>query len=320
MTTAAKPPDPNQTQTETTKTLGDRFKSGVERPVVIFMVALHGLTPLLCWLFPSALGVGMLFALYLLTGLGITVGYHRRLTHQSFQAQGWVDHILAVLGLLAGEGPPIFWVAHHRKHHKHSDLPGDPHTPKDGFFWAHWLWIFPKQDKRRLGVLYRRWAPDLLGNEFYLLLERSYFYWHLALLVGLAALGYLVGGWYMAGSFVAYGFFLRMVVVLHITWMVNSVAHVWGYRNYETTDTSRNNPVVGILAHGEGWHNNHHHIQQAANHGQRWWEFDLSFLVINALAVLSLPLKWVGWGDRRPVSQLKVYSYADQKITTRFRN
>jgi stearoyl-CoA desaturase (delta-9 desaturase) len=134
----------------------------------------------------------------------------------------------------------------------------------------------------------------------------------------LFGVGWWFGDWATGLSLVAYGFFLRMLLVLHATWMVNSLAHTWGYRSYATQDDSRNNPLVGVLAQGEGWHNNHHHFQASVNHGHRWWEVDLSFCVIYLLACASWPLAWVGWGAHRPVSHLKFYAYRERKVRTLF--
>ena len=135
--------------------------------------------------------------------------------------------------------------------------------------------------------LFKSFAPDIVRNRSYLFLERTYVYWHLILAVALALTGWLIGGGYLAVSLLAYGFFLRMVVVLHGSWLVNSLSHCRGYRSYETGDASRNNAFVAAVAHGEGWHNNHHHAQRAANHGHRRWEFDLSYLCIVTLACIS---------------------------------
>jgi stearoyl-CoA desaturase (delta-9 desaturase) len=284
-------------------------KTRIEPGILIFLVAIHA----------AALGLGIAFAtwpgalaglvLYVVTGLGVTIGYHRRLTHQSFDAPPWVDKLLAVAGLLSGEGPPVFWVAHHRQHHKYSDAPGDPHSPNQGFWWAHWLWLLPRRSAAQRGALYLRWAPDLLRGAFYRRLEDTYLLWHVACAAAIVAAGWALGSWRMAMSFLAYGFFVRMVVVLHATWMVNSVTHSWGYRTYQTTDCSRNNPLVALVSIGEGWHNNHHHEQVAANHGHRWWEIDISFLVIAAAAALCWPLKAAGLAKWRPVSAVRYYSW-----------
>jgi fatty-acid desaturase len=286
-----------------------RFAAGYNRRVLSFLIAIHVIPIVMCVLFPSWPAVGMMLVLYVLTALGVTIGYHRKLTHHSFKSPRWVDHALAVLGLLAGEGPPIFWVAHHRKHHKFSDQEGDPHSPRDGAWWSHMLWLLPKKSGLRLGSMYGKRASDLVKDPFYASLETSYPLWHGGLLVGVMAAGWAVGGWYMAASFAAYGFFLRMLLVLHATWMVNSASHMWGYRSYETQDDSRNNAMVALLAQGEGWHNNHHHFQATVNHGHRWWEIDISFAIIFLAACASWPLTWVGLGAYRPVYHLNYYSH-----------
>ena len=294
------------------------FAEGFDRPILAFIIAIHVVPIALCLIFPSWPGVWSMVALYVVTGLGVTIGYHRKLTHHSFKSPRWVDHTLAVLGLLAGEGPPIFWVAHHRKHHKFSDTEGDPHSPRDGAWWSHMLWLLPRQSKMKLGSLYGKTASDLVRDPFYASLETTYFLWHGALLLAVTFAGWAWGGWYMAGSFVAYGFFLRMLLLLHATWMVNSLTHMWGYRSYQTKDQSRNNPLVGLLAQGEGWHNNHHHYQASVNHGHRWWELDFTFLVILLLACASLPLSWIGLGAHRPVYNLKFYSHHHQGVRVLF--
>ena len=298
--------------------LKERFAEGVELPVVVFMAVVHLLAIGLALLFPSWQGLMTLAVLYVITGGGVTIGYHRLLTHGSFQCPQTLHYLWALLGLLSGEGPPLYWVAHHRKHHKHSDKEGDPHSPMDGFWWAHMLWLFPRHNRTRLGRLYARWAPDLLKHPFYLRLEQSYLYWQLVFAGLLFCVGLVWGGWYVAASLLAYGFLLRMVLVLHITWAVNSAAHLWGYRNYPVDDGSRNNMVVGLLAGGEGWHNNHHFVQRAANHGQRWWEVDASFAVILFLALLSYPLKWVGLGRYRLAYDIRVYSWRTQQFSKWF--
>lgn len=286
-------------------------------PISLFLGSIHILAIPLAILYPSIPGFWVMVALYFLTGLGVTVGYHRRLSHQAFQATQGFDRAIAILGMLSGEGPPIFWVAHHRKHHKYSDLPEDPHSPRDGFCWAHWLWLVRKRDRQQLGFLYLKYASDLLGNRFYQFLEKSYLFWHLGLALCLFLVGYGLGGYYLGWSLIAYGIFVRMVVVLHVTWMVNSVCHCWGYRNYETSDRSQNNCLVALLNGGEGWHNNHHHASAAANHGQRPWEFDFSYWVIVGLALISQLLGKMR-SEWQFVSTLKYYSYKTQSYEYRF--
>jgi fatty-acid desaturase len=288
-------------------TLRERFANGPNWGIVIVLLSVHLIALAGAPFVLSREGLVVMLVMYFVTGFGVTVGYHRRLTHRSYGAPQWLDRVLAVLGLLSGEGPPIFWVAHHRKHHGFSDQPDDPHSPRAGFWWAHCLWMMPRKSQAELGLLYRRWAPELLKDRFLLFLESSYLLWHFLLAALFFVVGQQIGGWRMGVSLVIYGVFVRMVLVLNSTWLVNSACHVWGYQNHETGDNSRNNPFVGLVALGEGWHNNHHFMQNTANHGQRWWEFDLSFLVILILAGLSWPFKKLGLEKWRPVHTLRVH-------------
>lgn len=212
-----------------------------------------------------------------LTGLSVTLGFHRYLTHASFQTYPWVRFLLAFLGGLAGEGSALVWVATHRKHHAHSDQPGDPHSPRDGKLWAHILWMLPKYDDPGLC---RQYAPDLLKEPGMRFLDRTFLLWHVLLAVGLYAVGGL--------PWLLWGTFLRTVFVLHTTWCVNSITHVFGYRNYRTNDDSTNCWWVALLTFGEGWHNNHHHLPWTANHGHRRWEIDPTYWVIRAMAAVGL--------------------------------
>ena len=182
--------------------------------------------------------------------------------------------------MMASEGGAISWVAMHRIHHARSDQPGqDLHTPKDGFWWSHMGWIVAE-----LGMDYRemerRYAPELVADPVHRVLNRIHVLPNI--LVGLAL--YAWGGW----SLVVWGVFVRLVITLHGTWLVNSATHVWGYRTWKTNEDSRNLWWVGLLAWGEGWHNTHHAFQRSARHGFEWWEFDATWLVIRALAAVGL--------------------------------
>ncbi len=225
---------------------------------------------------------------WLTGGLGICLGYHRLLTHRGFDTFRPVRRLLALLGALAGEGPPVIWVAMHRKHHQFSDQEGDPHSPNDGAWWSHMLWLFPRPYRADWLALQRRYAPDMQKDGFMRMLDRTFVLWHLALGAALLAAGWLGWDLYTGVSFLVYGMFLRLAYVLHVTWLVNSASHIWGYRNYETTDNSRNLWWVGLLAYGEGWHNNHHAFQRSARHGHRWWEIDLTYAVIVVMERLGL--------------------------------
>jgi stearoyl-CoA desaturase (delta-9 desaturase) len=225
---------------------------------------------------------------WLTGGIGICVGFHRLLTHGSFKTPRPVRWLVSWLGGLAGEGSAIHWVANHRRHHAYSDREGDPHTPLDGAWWAHMLWFLPRQSRLEYERYNRRWAADLVRDPVLVFLDRTFVLWHLALGTGLWLGGYALGGAPMAWSLLVWGMFLRLLVVLHTTWLINSATHMWGYRNYATDDQSRNLWWVALLSHGEGWHNNHHAYPRMARHGHRWWELDTTYLVIRAMRALGL--------------------------------
>jgi stearoyl-CoA desaturase (delta-9 desaturase) len=196
--------------------------------------------------------------------------------------------LLALLGALSGEGSAITWVANHRKHHKYSDEEEDPHSPRHGGLWSHFLWLCPNNGKKYEHDLANRYAPDLVRDPMMRVLDKTFLLQHWVLGLFLFFLGWQVWDLYTGISFVVWGTFVRMVYVLHVTWFVNSATHMWGYRNYETSDNSTNLWWVGLLAAGEGWHNNHHAYQRMAAHGHRWWEFDLTYLTICVMEKLGL--------------------------------
>jgi fatty-acid desaturase len=232
--------------------------------------------------------------------LGITVGYHRLLTHRGFTCPVWLEHTLATLGMCNLQDSPARWVAIHRLHHQHSDHQPDPHSPLANFLWAHVGWVVCRHRDLDRTTHYERYVRDLLRDPFYLRMER-YSGWFFvfvahAILITLAGglYGYFVAGGSSsevlryAASWYVWAVAVRTVFVLHGTWAVNSLTHVAGYRNYETRDNSRNNWFVALWAHGEGWHNNHHAQPRAARHGHRWWELDMSWWVILMLEKVGL--------------------------------
>ena len=224
---------------------------------------------------------------WLTGGVGICLGYHRQLTHCSFETYPWLRRALAMCGTLAGEGSPISWVAIHRKHHKHSDREGDPHSPHDGGWWSHVLWMLPRSN-RLPPEMVERYGKDLLRDPYMRMLDRTFLLWHMVMGVGLLAVGWVVWGPYIGVSMLVWGLFLRLAFVMHSTWLVNSASHMWGYRNYDTRDDSRNLWWVGLLAFGEGWHNKHHAYPGRARHGHRWWEFDFTYRTICLMERLGL--------------------------------
>jgi fatty-acid desaturase len=211
--------------------------------------------------------------------LGIGVTYHRLLTHRGYRVPKLVEYLGTVCGMLASEGGAITWVAMHRYHHLQSDRPGrDLHTPKDGFWWSHLGWILCDLETGRR-ELEQKYAPELVADPVQRVLNRLHVFPNIFL--GLAC--YAVGGW----PLVYWGIGMRTVVTLHATWFVNSAAHTFGYRTYDTPEGSTNCWWVGLVAWGEGWHNNHHAFPRSARHGLEWWEFDANWVVIRLLSALG---------------------------------
>lgn len=269
---------------------------------VIVLVAVHLVATLvfLPWLFTWSGLVAGIAGHFVFGMLGITIGYHRLLTHRGFTCPKWLEHGLAVLGMCNLQDSPARWVAIHRMHHQHSDHQPDPHSPLASFLWSHVGWVVYRNKNLDRTSHYERYVRDLLRDPFYLRLERrdGWFLVFLGHAIILSTIGGLVGLAVSGGSFseafryycswAVWAVAARTVFVLHGTWAVNSFSHVFGYRNYETRDESRNNWLVALLAHGEGWHNNHHASPRAAAHGHRWWEFDMSWWVIRALEMTGL--------------------------------
>jgi stearoyl-CoA desaturase (delta-9 desaturase) len=219
--------------------------------------------------------------LYWMTiGFGISMGYHRLHTHRSYRVPVALDYFFAICGTLAFEGGPIFWVATHRIHHQKSDQPGDPHSPRDGAWWAHVGWILFGETAHNNTRLMSKYAPDLAKHRFYVWLND--YHWVPITALGLALLA--IGGL----PLMLWAVCLRVVVGLHFTWFVNSVTHMWGRRRFDTRDDSRNSWWVALITFGEGWHNNHHAHPTSARHGLAWYEFDISWIHIRALQLLGI--------------------------------
>jgi stearoyl-CoA desaturase (Delta-9 desaturase) len=234
-------------------------------------------------------------AMYVFTGLGVTVGYHRLLTHRSFTAPGWVRALLAVAGSMAVQGSVISWVAAHRRHHAFADKEGDPHSPHlepeegiggvlKGLWHAHAGWLF---DEHRTSP--ERWAPDLLKESSLVLIDRLF----PALVVATFVMPALIG-WALTGTLVGalsaflWGGLARVFLLHHITWSVNSICHFYGKRPFETTDHSTNNWPLALISFGESWHNNHHAFPTAAVHGLGRFQVDITGLVISGMERLHI--------------------------------
>ncbi|NJN85608.1 MAG: acyl-CoA desaturase [Leptolyngbyaceae cyanobacterium SL_7_1] len=217
---------------------------------------------------------------WLTAGVGITLGWHRLLTHRSFQTPKWLEYILVFCGTLAMQGGPIWWVGLHRHHHLYSDQDVDHHDSSKGFWWSHMEWMFYKVPVERE---IPRFTKDIADDPIYQFQDK-YFYWIQAVFVFVL---YLIGGL----PFLVWGGIIRLVLVYHTTWLVNSATHTFGYRTYESGDRSTNCWWVALLAYGEGWHNNHHTFQYSARHGLKWWEFDATWIMIQVLQQLGLAWK-----------------------------
>lgn len=292
-------------ETRRTKTKSLTYPETVNRRKILWayllsIVTYHllALFALLPWLF-SWTGVALAVAgLYVFGTLGINLCYHRLLTHRGFNCPRWLEHGFALLGVCCLQDTPARWVAIHRLHHQHSDEEPDPHSPLVTFLWGHMGWLFVENRQVNNVMTYDRYARDVLKDPFYFAFERNLLWvWvNLAQWTLFVGTGFAVGscgGTWLDGvqfglSLLVWGVFVRTVAVWHITWSVNSATHLWGYRNYETDENSRNNWLVALISNGEGWHNNHHADQRSAAHGHRWWEFDVTYLTIRLLEKFGL--------------------------------
>jgi stearoyl-CoA desaturase (delta-9 desaturase) len=250
--------------------------------------------------------------LYVATGIGITVGYHRLFTHRSFRTTPAVRAVFAVLGSAALAGPVVAWVADHRKHHAFSDRPGDPHSPHvghggglrgtlRGLFHAHVGWLFLHTDRGSK----RRYAPDLLADPVVTAVGRTYAVWAVGGFAAAFGLGWIIGGSVTAGlTGLLWGGAVRILVLHHVTFSINSLCHVFGRRPFRTSDESRNLAWLSLLSFGEAWHNNHHAFPTSARHGLRRHQLDPSAWVIGALERLGLAWDVVSVDDRRQAAKL----------------
>ena len=248
-------------------------------PNIIYMATIH-LIALLA-LFPSNFSweaIGVVVLLHWITGgLGITLGFHRLVTHRSFQTPKWLEYFLVFCGTLACQGGPITWIGLHRIHHKYSDMQPDPHDSNKGFWWSHMGWMMydiPANQE------ISRYTQDIANDPFYQFCQSCF----IPIQVVLGLFLYLLGGW----PLVIWGIFARLVLVFHCTWFVNSATHKFGYQSHESNDNSKNCWWVALLTYGEGWHNNHHAFQYSARHGLQWWEIDITWMTIRFLQLLGL--------------------------------
>jgi fatty-acid desaturase len=260
-------------------TLATEKKLDLDWVVIIYMATIH-LVALLAFV-PgnfSWKAVAVAFILYWVTGgLGITLGFHRLVAHRSFETPKILEYFFVFCGTLACQGGVIDWIGLHRIHHKHSDTQPDPHDSNLGFWWSHMGWMIydiPAEEK------IPRFTQDINSDPVYRFMQNSF----IPIQVALGLVLYALGGW----QFVIWGIFVRLVLVFHSTWFVNSATHKFGYRTFDSDDKSRNCWWVALLTFGEGWHNNHHAYQYSARHGLKWWEIDLTWMTIWLLQTVGL--------------------------------
>lgn len=252
----------------------------------------------------NAVDLSLMLGLAILTQLGINVGYHRLFTHRAFRTTAPVEFVLASLGSMAAQGPVLQWVATHRRHHEHSDRPHDPHSPHfygsavfgvlRGLWHSHLGWMIESTPANM-----DRYVKDLNRNRVVRVSSALFPFWVLVGFAIPAAIGGLAAGsWEGAFYGALWGGVVRLFLVHHLTWSVNSVCHLWGARPYASNDESRNNAFVGVFALGEGWHNTHHAFPTSARHGLEWWQFDAAWWVIRGLSAVGL-----AWDVRLPSEQ-----------------
>jgi sn-1 stearoyl-lipid 9-desaturase len=259
----------------------DKKAAGINWFTTIWMVIFHlgAVAALFMFSWPALIAA---VALWWVAGSpGVGMGFHRLLTHRGYKTPKWVEYLMTVCGTLAFEGGPINWVVTHRLHHAHTEVPGkDPHTPRDGGWWAHMGWILTGTAQVHEPAVLWRYAPDLMKDRFHVWLNR--FYYVPVVLCGLLLLAF--GGW----PILMWGIFFRIVFNLHATWLVNSATHMWGRRRFATNDDSTNSWWVALLTFGEGWHNNHHAHPTSAKHGLAWYEVDFNWWGIRTLEIFGL--------------------------------
>lgn len=268
-------------------TIGD----GVNWLTLVTMIIFHAgsLAALFLFSWQRFLVAAILYVLAINVGIGMC--YHRLLTHRGYTTPKWVEYVMSVFATMSLEGGPIFWVSTHRVHHQLSDHEGDPHTPREGGWWAHAGWVLFGEALHGQTAVLARYSPDLSRDRFYLWLSK--YHWLPITVSGLLLLagGWLWGGWVNGVAMVLWGVLLRVTLGLHATWLVNSATHLWGSRRFQTRDDSRNNWWVALLTGGEGWHNNHHAHPVSARHGLAWYEIDPNFWGIWILSKIGLARK-----------------------------
>jgi len=248
----------------------------------LIYLGFHGSLLCLIWAGVSWEAVALCFGMYYVRMFGITAGYHRLFAHKSYKTSRVMQFLLALLGTTALQKGVLWWAAHHRNHHTLSDMEGDVHSPKLGFWWSHMMWVADKSSDET----HWKKVPDLAKYPELVALNALY----LPIFVGMCVAFFFLLGF----QAMVWGCFVSTILLWHGTFTINSLSHMFGKRVYATTDTSRNNFVLALLTMGEGWHNNHHFYQSSAHQGFRWWEIDMSYYILVVMEKLRLV-----WGVKR---------------------
>lgn len=299
------------------RALGVKEKAyGLAVIIVPFAISLYALISGM--LFSISQGtLVILFISYCATVLGVTIGFHRLLTHRSFKTHRYVKIIFTCLGCMSLEGPPFFWIAAHRRHHKFTDINGDPHSPFEStkksalvrFFHAHIGWMLQHELED-----WKYYLSELISdkdlrfiNKHYLLIAT------IGLIIPGAINGLVYASWYHFYEGIIICGFFRVCLQQHVTWAINSVCHLWGKSDFKTNDNSKNNKLFAILALGEGWHNGHHAFPGSAKHGLLRFQFDITYMVIKALQMMG-----VAWDIKTPsteqIEQARTLSQTQSKF------
>jgi len=275
----------------------DVSKAGTDWMRVVPFAGMHVACATVIWVGISPIAVAVAFGAYFVRMFAITAGYHRYFSHRTFKTSRVGQFVLAVIGASAAQRGPLWWAAHHRVHHQYSDLDGDVHSPKQkGFFYSHVGWVLSREHfATDLGRV-----KDLAKFPELRFLDRFDILVPISLGVGMFALGWILevaapGLGTTKWQMLIWGFVISTVALYHATFTINSLSHLWGFRRFATTDTSRNNPLLALITLGEGWHNNHHFYPGSARQGFRWYEFDISYYVLRMLSFVGIV-----W-DLRPV-------------------
>jgi fatty-acid desaturase len=255
-----------------------REKPNVFTTIVLIVLHVGAVAALFMFSWKALLVSALLY--WMTIGWGISLGYHRLHTHRSYQTPLALEYFFALCGAMTLEGGPIFWVATHRIHHQKSDQAGDPHSPRDGAWWAHVGWILFGETNHNNTKMMSKYAPDLAKHRFYVWLNN----YHWVPTVVLAVVLFAIGGL----PLMLWAVCVRIVIGLHATWLVNSATHLWGSRRFNTKDDSRNSWWVALLTFGEGWHNNHHAHPTSARHGLAWYEFDISWISLKLMKLVGI--------------------------------